>query len=289
MALEVTNNRTLAASIYVSDSTKAELRNKIVGVFENLAKNTVSGKLKSKSFEEKAGSFEFKRFANAESKDYGTARAAGKGQKVKAPSIPVNLDQDKEIVEEVNAFDAASFTEEDLNAFLKRRQVSIEQTLARDLDRAFFGCVSASTATKGADVSKASNIREQIGEIIVALETVSNDYVDGVEREQMALVVSPALYQALKNELNDCYNFAGTTADEIFKGLDGVAVFSSNRLPSGVDYVLMTMDAIAEPVIISDTNIEKIPLSNEYAVEVFYRYGAKVLAKDLVVFGGFTA
>ena len=279
---------TQALSIYVSDSTKAELRNKIVGIFENLAKNTVSGKLKSKNFEEKAGSFEYKRFANATSQAYGTARTEGKGQKIKAPGVPVNLDQDKEIVEEVNAFDGASFTEEDLNAFLKRRQVAIEQTVARDLDRAFFAAAKTG-GTKGADVSKASKIRAQIGDIVVGLETTSNDYVDGVEREQMALVVSPALYQAIKNELNDCYNFAGTTADEVFKGLDGVAVFSSNRLPSGVDYVLMTMDAIAQPVMITNTDIEKIQLSNEYAVEAFYRYGTKVLAQELVIFGGFTA
>jgi hypothetical protein len=279
--------RTQALSIYVSDSVKAELNNKIVGVFENLAKATVSGKLKSKNFEEKAGSFEYKRFANAESQAYGTARAAGKGQKVKAIPIPVNLDQDKEIVEEVNAFDGASFTEEDLKAFLNRRQVSIEQSIARELDRAFFA-VAKTGGTQGESVSKAGKIREQIGDIIVALETTSNDYVDGVEREQMALVCSPALYQALKNELNDCYNFAGTTADEVFKGLDGVATFSSNRLPSGVDYVLMTMDSIAQPVMISSTDIEKIQLSNEYAVEAFYRYGAKVLAQELVIYGSLT-
>lgn len=278
-----------ALSIYgVDGSTKENLRNKIVGVFENLAKATVSGKLKSKSYEEKAGSFEYKRFANATSQDYGTARGAGEGTKIKAPGVIVNLDQDKEIVEEVNAFDGASFTEEDLKAFLNRRQVAIEQTIARDLDRAFFA-VAKTGGTKGADVSKAKYIREQIGSIIVGLETTSNEFVDGVEREQMALVCSPALYQAIKNELNDCYNFAGTTADEVFKGLDGVAAFSSNRLPSGVDYVLLTMDAIAQPVMLSDTDIEKIPLSNEYAVEAFYRYGAKVLASELVIYGGLTA
>lgn len=272
----------------VDGATQENLRNKIVGVFENLAKATVSGKLKSKNFEEKAGSFEYKRFANATSQAYGTARGAGAGNKVKAPAVIVNLDQDKEIVEEVNAFDGASFTEEDLDAFLKRRQVAIEQTIGRDLDRAFFAAAKTG-GTKGADVSKASNIRKQIGGIIVSLETTSNDYVDGVEREQMALVCSPALFQEIKEELNDCYNFAGTTADEVFKGLDGVAAFSSNRLPSGVDYVLMTMDAIAQPVMLSGTDIEKIPLSNEYAVEAFYRYGAKVLAQELVIYGGLTA
>jgi hypothetical protein len=281
--------RTQALSIYVSESVKAELINKIGGVFENLAKATVSGKLKSKNSTEnaKAGSIEFKRFANAASQAYGTARTAGKGQKIIAPSVVVNLDQNKEIVEEVNAFDGASFTEEDLQAFLARRQVAIQQSVARDLDREFFAAAKVG-GTKGADVSK-TNVREQIGDIIVSLETTKTDFVDGVEREQMALVCSPALYQAIKNELNDCYNFAGTTADEVFKGLDGVAAFSSNRLPEGVDYVLMTMDSIAQPVMMTNADIEKIPLSNEMAVEIFYRYGAKVLAQELVIYGGLTA
>ena len=282
--------RTAALSIYVSEGVKAELINKIGGVFENLAKNTVSGKLKSKNSAEnvKAGSIEYKRFANAASQTYGTARTAGAGQKLIAPPIVVNLDQNKEIVEEVNAFDGAAFTEEDLQAFLARRQVAIQQSVARDLDREFFAAAKTG-GTKGADISKAKKIREQIGDIIVSLEKTKTDYVDGVEREQMALVCSPDLYQAIKNELNDCYNFAGTTADEVFKGLDGVAAFSSNRLPSGVDYVLMTMDSIAQPVMMTDADVEKIPLSNEMAVEIFYRYGAKVLASELVIYGGLTA
>ena len=280
--------RTAALSIYVSEGVKAELKNKIVGTFENLAKDTVSGKLKSKNYTEKNGSIEYKRYANATSQAYGTARTAGNGQKLVAPSVIVNLDQDKEIVEEVNAFDGTSFTEEDLQAFLARRQVSIQQTVARDLDRAFFAAAKTG-GTKGADISKAKKIKEQIGDIIVSLETTNNNFVDGVEREQMALVCSSALYQAIKNELNDCYNFAGTTADEVFKGLDGVATFSSNRLPSGVDYVLMTMDSIAQPVMMTNADIEKIPLSNEMAVEIFYRFNAKVIAQELVIYGGLTA
>ena len=278
-------SRTQALSIYVSESTKAELRNAIAGVFENLAKQTISGKLKSKNatLNEKAGSIEFKRFANATRQAYGTARTAGAGSKIVAPATVVNLDRNSEIVEEVNAFDAASFTEEDLNAFLARRKVALQQSVERDLDREFFAAAKAG-GTKGADIS-GTDIKAQIGEIIVALETTQNDYVDGVEREQMALVCSPALYQKIKTELNDCYNFAGTTADEIFKGIDGVATFSSNRLPVGVDYVLMTMDSIAQPVMLSDTDIEKVPLSNEYAVEVFWRNGTKVLAQELVRYG----
>ena len=280
--------RTAALSIYVSEGVKAELKNKIVGIFENLVKDTVSGKLKSKNYTEKNGSIEFKRLANAERQEYGTARAAAKGKNVIAPSVIVNLDRNSEIVEEINAFDGAAFTEDDINTFFNRRKVAIQQSIGRDLDREFFAAAKVG-GTKGADISKAKKIREQLGDIIVSLETTNNDFIDGVEREQMALVCSPALYQAIKNELNDCYNFAGTTAEEVFKGLDGVAAFSSNRLPSGVDYVLMTMDSIAQPVDLTDADIEKIPLSNEYAVEAFWRNGTKVIAQELVIYGGLTA
>lgn len=279
-------SRTQALSIYVSDSVKAELKNKIAGVFENLAKDTISGRLKSKNgaLNEKAGSFEFKRFANATRQEYGTARTAGRGNKVKAAPIVVNLDRNSEIVEEVNTFDAASFTDEDLNAFLARRKTAIQQSVARDLDRDFFAAAKTG-GTAGASINVSNPIVAQLEAIIAGLEVTNNEYVDGVDREQMALVLNPTLYGKVKTELNDCYNFSGTVADEVFKGINGVATFSSNRLPDGVDYVLMVMDSIAQPVMITDTDVEKIPLSNEYAVEVFYRNKTKVLAQELVIYG----
>jgi hypothetical protein len=233
---------------------------------------------------EKAGSFEFKRFANATRQEYGTARTAGKGNKVKAAPIVVNLDRNSEIVEEVNTFDAASFTDEDLNAFLARRKTAIQQSVARDLDRDFFAAAKTG-GTAGASINVANPIVAQLETIIAGLEVTNNEYVDGVDREQMALVLNPTLYGKVKTELNDCYNFSGTVADEVFKGINGVATFSSNRLPDGVYYVLMVMDSIAQPVMITDTDVEKIPLSNEYAVEVFYRNKTKVLAQELVIYG----
>lgn len=278
---------TLALSIYVNESTKAELKNKIAGVFETLAKKTISGRLKSKNgvLNEKAGSFEFKRFANATRQAYGTARTAGEGTKIKAVPVKVNLDRDSEIVEEVNSFDAASFTDEDLNAFLARRKVAIQQSVERDLDREFFSAVKTGGTQSAVSIDKSKPIVPQLEKAIVAVETTSNDYVDGVEREQMALILDPELYGLVKTELNDCYNFSGTVADEIFKGINGVAAFSSNRLPSGVNFEIVVMDSVAQPVMISDTDIEKIPLSTEYAVEVFYRNGTKVIAQELAHYG----
>ena len=283
--------RTPALSIYVDASTKAELMNKIAGVFENLAKKTISGRLKSKNgaLNESAGSFEFKRFANATVQTYGTARTAGAGSKVTAVPVVVNMDKTKEVVEEVNSFDAQSFTGEDLNAFLARRQVAIQQSVERDLDRDFFNTIKVGGTQSTVTISKAEKLVPQFDALIATLETLSNNYVDGVDREQMALVLSPELYGLVKSELNDCYNFSGTVADEIFKGINGVATFSSNRLPEGVDYELVVMDSVAQPVMITEATIEKIPLSTEYAVEIFYRHGTKVLASELAIDGKTTA
>lgn len=283
--------RTPALSIYVDASTKAELMNKIAGVFENLAKKTISGRLKSKNgaLNESAGSFEFKRFANATVQTYGTARTTGAGSKVTAVPVVVNMDKTKEVVEEVNSFDAQSFTGEDLNAFLARRQIAIQQSVERDLDRDFFNTIKTGGTASSVTISKGEKLVPQFDALIATLETLSNNYVDGVDREQMALVLSPELYGLVKSELNDCYNFSGTVADEVFKGINGVATFSSNRLPEGVDYELVVMDSVAQPVMITEATIEKIPLSTEYAVEIFYRHGTKVLAPELAIHGKTTA
>lgn len=283
--------RTEALSIYVSESVKAELKNKIAGVFENYAKKSVSGRLKSKNgvYNERAGSFEFKRFANATRQEYGTARTQGKGQRVIATPVVVNLDRDSEIVEEVNSFDAASFTDEDLTAFMNRRKVALQQSVERDLDREFFAAIKSQGTASAVKLDKTKPLIPQLEAAISAVETTENEYVDGVEREQMALVLSPVLYGLVKTELNDCYNFAGDASDEVFKGINGVATFSSNRLPSGVDFELVTMDSVAQPVAITETDVEKIPLSTEYAVEVFYRNGTKVLAPELAHYGSFSS
>lgn len=283
--------QTQALSIYQSAEAKAYLRNVIVGIFENIGKSTLAGKLKSKNADlsKAAGSYEFKRFANAISQAYGTARTAGQGQKIVAPPITVNMDVNREIVEELNLFDGQSFTQDTFEAFVNRRKNAIELAVQRELDRSFFAKIQEEGTASAVTVDTTANIIAQLEELFIELETTSNEYVDGVDRELMALILSPRLYGKVKTELNDVYNFAGTVEEGTFKGINGVATFSSNRLPTGVDFELIVMDSVAQPVIIKDVDVEKIQLSNEYAVETFYRYGTKVLAKELALYGGIKA
>ena len=278
---------TQALSIYQSEEAKAYLRNVIAGIFENISAKTISGRLKSKNanLTQAAGSYEFKRFANATSQEYGTARTAAKGQKIIAAPVVVNLDQNREIVEELNLFDGQSFTQETFEALVERRKGAIKMAVERELDRAFFADIKTNGTAAGVAIALDGKIVEQLEEVIVKLVTTQNEYVDGVDRENMAFVVSPKLYSKLKTELNDVYNFSGTVEDGTFKGINGVAVFESVRLPAGVDYVLVTMDSVAQPALITGVDVEKIPLSNDYAISVFYRYGTKTLANELALYG----
>lgn len=282
---------TQALSIYSSEEAKAYLRNVIVGIFENLGAKTVSARLKSKNanLTQAAGSYEFKRFANATSQEYGTARTAAKGQKIIAPSITVNLDTNREIVEEINLFDGQSFTQETFEALVNRRKAAIQLAIERELDRAFFAKIKEQGTAAGINITLTDSIVAQLEDVIVKLVTTTNDYVDGVDRENMALIVSPKLYSKLKTELNDVYNFSGTVEEGTFKGINGVAVFEALRLPEGVDYILLTMDSVAQPTLITGVDVEKIPLSNDYAISVFYRYGTKTLATELALYGAISA
>ncbi len=287
-----------ALSIYLENgTTKAYLKNVLAGIFENYQKEALSARLKSKNanLNRAAGSYEFKRFANSTVKDYGTARAAGKGDKIIAPPIVVNLDKNKEIVEEVNFFDAdGSFTDEGFKAMVERRKMNFELSVTDFLDMDFFSAAktggTAATALGVTDLDASKSFKRQIETLVGKFEKTGkngteNKYVRGIDRRYMALVLDSSLYGLVKDELNDCRNFSQMISDEKFTGINGVACFSSVNLPDGADYVLMTMDSIAQPVLPSGFEFEKIPLSIEYAMEMFFRYGSKVLAPELVLHG----
>ena len=287
-----------ALSIYLENgTTKAYLKNVLAGIFENYQKEALSARFKSKNanLNRAAGSYEFKRFANSTVRDYGTARTAGKGDKIIAPPITVNLDKNKEIVEEVNFFDAdGSFTDEGFKAMVERRKTNFELSVTDFLDMDFFSAAktggTAATALGVTDLDATKSFKRQIETLVGKFEKTGkngteNKYVRGIDRRYMALVLDSSLYGLVKDELNDCRNFSQMISDEKFTGINGVACFSSVNLPDGADYVLMTMDSIAQPVLPSGFEFEKIPLSIEYAMEMFFRYGSKVLAPELVLHG----
>jgi hypothetical protein len=247
-------------------------------VIENVNARLISANMKNTdlSGDPQAGSVEAKRFVNAESKAYGTARGNGKGDAVKAKPVTVPINVDKEIVEELENKDISLYG---VDGILERRANNHVQRMAAELDRAFFKeAVDAGTEF----TATAEDVQEIVEELIQKCENVSNNYVDGVPRDMMNLVCNTELYGKIRIYLDTVSVPNVDTTVEDFLAYHGVKTFSTTHLPEGVEAVLMVDGAVAQPVMSDEYTAEKIPLSNAYGVELFYHYGTKAVMEDLI-------
>lgn len=253
----------------------AELYGKVI---QNVQKQTISSQMKNNdlSGDPTAGSVEAKRFVNASSKAYGTARTAGKGDSVKSKPVTVAIDTDKEIVEELEQKDVSLYG---VDGIMGMRASNHALQMAAELDNAFF----EEAATNGTEVTPTSTAVEDISEeIIQQCETTRNDYVDGVPRSMMHYVCAPSLYGKIRTYLDKVTEPGVNAQDEEFYEFHGVKTHSCVHLPDGVEAILMVTGAVAQPVMSNTYTAEKIPLSNAYGIELFYSYGTKAVTPDLI-------
>lgn len=272
--------RTKAISLIQTGATKVDLAELSGLVIGNIQKDTLASGLKSQSYtgNPASGSVEYKRFKNSVSQDYGTARAAGKGSAITVPPTTVNLNTHKEIVEEAAKFDLDTFG---VGNIMARRADNHVDTVAAEFDTAFFQCA----VDEGTSFSTTETDVEAIVEAFIqTLETVKNDYVRGVPRNIMRLVCDPSFYGKIRNYLDkNVHNANVDSAAEDFAIFHGVRCYSSVFVPSGTNAIIMIDGAIAQPAVIYPyKEPEKIPLSNDYGVSMFYDYGTKALTPDLI-------
>ena len=248
-------------------------------VIENIQKTLVSVGMKNQelSGDPASGSVEAKRFANATPKTYGTARTAGKGDAVKARPVTVAIDTDKEIVEELEDKDVRLYG---VDGVLDRRSANHVLRMVAELDTAFFA--AAAEAATEAEIDTSAAIEEQLETVIQACENTKNDFVDGVPRSMMNLVCNTTVYGKIRNALDKMQRSNVDTAAEEFLAWHGVRAHSCVNLPAGCDFLVLVDGAVAQPVMADQYTAEKIPLSNAYGVELFYHYGTKVVAPDLI-------
>ena len=269
--------RTNALSITTNGTTADQLAESYGHVIESIQKNSISEQLKNVEYsgDPSTGSVEVDRFANATAQDYGTAREGGAGNKLKnSGKVTINLDTDKEIVEEIEGKDVKLFG---IPNIVARRKDNHARQVAVNLDRAFF---TAAEAAASAVTVTDTDIADVVEAMIQSVETVKNDYVDGVERNMIDVTLSPAAYGKLRNH----QDFASAPTND-FAGAEvgifhGVRVFSNTRQTVAV--LAMAHGAVAQPVYLRPYKEEKIPLSDATAVELFYSYGTKALMPDLM-------
>lgn len=279
-------------SILLSTTGKDALAEKYGPVIENLQKSTISGVLKNTelSGDPTTGTVEAKRFVNANSAAYGTARAASKGSNVKASPVTIPVNVDKEIIEEIEEKDVKLYGVDNV---INRRVTNHGRSMERELERAFF--LEAKTSGTALTLTKTS-INDKVEELIQSIEATKNDFVDGVDRDMIAVVLDTAAYGELRSFLDTGANNANveTNAKE-FGMFHGVRIYSSVYLPvttaaadggktttTTTHMVALVDGAIAQPVLPSVSQPEKIQLSNAIGFGIFYSYGTKAVMPDLI-------
>jgi hypothetical protein len=273
--------RIQSLSILASTEGNDYLAEKYGVVIDNVMTGTISSQLKNKdlSGDPDAGTVEAKRFTNSKANPYGTARAAGKGDKVKAKPVTVAIDNNDEIIEEVEQKDVSLYGVEGL---VERRVANHERVMKKTLEKEFF-----EVAAENAEVTFTTTETEMPKIVKQAIETVENtknDYVDGVPRELLSITFSTPAFGLMEDYFDKIPNAGDhNTQTRGARYYRGVRCFSSTDVPEGVDFILMIDGAVAQPVKVSICNAAKIGLSDAYGFGIFFYHGCKTVMPDLTL------
>lgn len=248
-------------------------------VIENLEVATISGQLKNRdlSGDPSTGTVEAKRFKNATSASYGTARSGGKGTDVTAKPVTVSINVDKEIIEEVEEKDTKLYG---VDNFINRRIANHQKAMTRELERAFFE-KAKSAGTDATDGLTGTTDLDKFEQLVQKLTTLKNDYIDGVDRDMIAVILSEAEYGKLRNFMDTTIRNANVDSNvKEFGSIHGVRVYSSVYLPADCTHIAMIEGSIAQPVMVSLDETGKFPASNAYHFGLFYSYGTEAVMAD---------
>lgn len=274
-----------ALSIDLRTTGKDKLAEEYGKVIENLQHITLASRLKNTdlSGEPTSGTVEAKRFVNKVGKAYGTARTAGKADYIKAEPVVIALNDNTEYLEEVEEKDLKTYG---VGGLIERRTRNHQDALAVELDTKFFAeAVNAGTSFTATGTP---SIEDEIEEAIQTIETTKNDFVNGVPRNMIEIVMSPKYYGKLRNKINSISNSneLGKVANWEGGIFNNTEIYSSVFLPQGVNYVVMVKGSVAQPIMTSIYNPAKVDLSDATAFGLFAYKGTKAVTPDLIIYNG---
>lgn len=271
-----------ALSIELATTGKDKLAEEYGKVIENLQAITLAAQLKNTdlSGDPTSGTVEAKRFVNVTGKAYGTARGNGKGDYIKAEPVVIAINDDTEYIEEVEEKDLKTYG---VNGLIERRTRNHQDGLAVELDTKFF--TEAKTAGTAFTTTK-TNIEDVLEEAIETVETTKNNFVNGVPRNKISIVASPAIYGQLRNKINSISNANGLGQLQNYEAgtFNNCRIYSSVFLPAETNYIVMVDGAVAQPVMTSIYEPKKVELSDATAFGLFAYKGTKAVMPDLIIY-----
>lgn len=275
--------RIKSLSVLLDPEGKMFLAEVYKGVIANVQKATISGQIKNTdlSGDPNAGSVEAKRFANATSKKYGTARTAGKGDNIEGKPVTIPIDRDREFIEEIAQKDISLLG---VDGLITKRSANHAMRMAAELDSEFFK-EAVAQGTQFTPSAGTTAIQDILEEAIVTLETLKNDYIDGIDRSLLSIQCTPQVYSKIRKYLDEETNNANVdTAAETFQTYHGVRIMSTVRIPQGCSFIIQMDSSIAQPVRSTAYKAERIPLSDDIAVEMFFYYGTRAVTPETILF-----
>lgn len=271
-----------ALSIELQTTGKDKLAEEYGKVIENLQAITLAAQLKNTdlSGDPTSGTVEAKRFVNVTGKAYGTARGNGKGDHIKAEPVVIAINDDTEYIEEVEEKDLKTYG---VNGLIERRTRNHQDGLAVELDTKFF--TEAKTAGTAFTTTK-TNIEDVLEEAIETVETTKNNFVNGVPRNKISIIASPAIYGQLRNKINSISNANGLGQLQNYEAgmFNNCRIYSSVFLPAETNYIVMVDGAVAQPVMTSIYEPKKVELSDATAFGLFAYKGTKAVMPDLIIY-----
>ena len=277
--------RSDSLSIKLQNGSADKLAEEYGKVIENVQAITLANRLKNTdlSGDPTSGTVEAKRFVNVSGQAYGTARTAGKGDNIVAKPVTIALDDNTEYIEEVEEKDLKTYG---VDGLIERRTKNHGDALAVELDTKFFAeAVNAGTSFTATGTP---SIEDEMEEAIQTIETTKNSFVQGVPRNMIEIICSPETYGKLRNKINSIPNSngLGQLANYEQGTFNNTSIYSSVFLPNGIKYVVMVKGAVAQPVMTSIMNPEKVQLSDATAFGLFAYKGTKAVMEDLIIYNG---
>lgn len=272
-----------ALSIELVTTGKDKLAEEYGKVIPNVQHISLANKLKNTdlSGDPTSGTVEAKRFKNVSGQTYGTARTAGAGQKIKAKPVVVSINDNVEYIEEVEEKDIRTYG---VSGLIEKRTANHQNSLAVELDTKFFAeAVSAGAVFTPTSVT---NVEDEIEEAIQTVETVKNDFVQGVPRNMINVIMTPTYYGKLRNKINSIPNSNNLGVVPNFEQgvFNNTMIYSNVFLPAGIDYIVMITGAVAQPIRTNIYDPKQIELSDAIGFGLFTYKGTKAVTEDLIFY-----
>ena len=272
-----------ALGIELVTTGKDKLAESYGKVIENIQHITLANVLKNTDLSGNpvSGTVEAKRFVNVSGQAYGTARTAGKGQAVKVKPVVVSLDDNTEYIEEVQSKDLQTYG---VAGLIAKRTANHQNALSVELATKFFA--EAKNAGTEFVPTSVTNVEDEIEEAIVKVETTKNDYVQGVPRNMISVIMTPAYYGKLRNKINSIpnSNTLGVVPNYQAGTFNNTRIYSNVFLPAGIDYLVMVDGAVAQPIMTNIYDPKQIELSDAIGFGLFAYKGTKAVMEDLIFY-----